>query len=341
MNRTIQEQMKFLQEHIADGGFLQSQEWMGFQECLGRRTFHFEGEGCFANVIEHTLPWVGKYWYIPRGPVIASDKYEDIGVARFLEDISRKARQERIGWIRIEPADEAMMRVWAEVSDVGVRKTAHDVQPKEILVMPIDGDEKGILADMKPKTRYNIRLAQKKGVRVFVSREQQHIDAFCDLVEITAKRDGIVPHPRSHYQKMLQMIPDDTLKLYLAEYEGKIVAANLVVFFGTYATYLHGASGNEYREVMAPSLLQWHQIQDAKKHGCLRYDFGGVKTKGTENDWSGITRFKQGFTPRQETTHFLGSYDVLIAKNQYRLYRILQGLKRLSRNLGRIAQVRR
>jgi lipid II:glycine glycyltransferase (peptidoglycan interpeptide bridge formation enzyme) len=91
-----------------------------------------------------------------------------------------------------------------------------------------------------------------------------------------AKRQGIMAHPENYYRKMFEVIPGDILKLYVAEYENKIIAANLVVFYGETCTYLHGASDDAFRNVMAPYLLQWLQIQDAKKAGCVRYDFGGV-----------------------------------------------------------------
>ncbi len=354
METTTREQMRVLQSHIADGGFLQSNEWLHFQELLGHRIFHFEADDCFANIIEYTLPPIGKYWYIPRGPVIINQQLTNnnhqTAINRqqttsnhkpseaFLHSIVVKAKQEGVGWIRIEPAKESDLSVWEQFPEVSIKKAAHDTQPREILVMPIDGTQEEVLARMKSKTRYNIRLAEKKGVRVFTSHEQEHIDTFCDLVAITAKRDGIVPHPREHYRKMLQAIPDAMLKLYLAEYEGTIVAANLVVFFGTYATYLHGASGNIHREVMAPYLLQWRQIQDAKKNGCEQYDFGGVKTKDAKNTWGGITRFKQGFAPAQDATHFPGSYDVVLASNRYRAYIALQTLKKAYRMVRRIVR---
>jgi len=333
METTTREHMKLLQNHIADGGFLQSNEWLHFQELLGHRTFHFEADDCFANIIEYTLPLTGTYWYIPRGPVVGKQQS-----TAFLQSVVAKARQRGVGWIRIEPSKEGDLSVWEQFPEVSVKKSAHDTQPREILVMPINGTEEEVLARMKSKTRYNIRLAEKKGVKIFTSHEQQHIDTFCDLVAITAKRDGIVPHPREHYQKMLQVIPDTMLKLYLAEYEGNIVAANLVVFFGTYATYLHGASGNIHREVMAPYLLQWQQIRDAKQNGCEQYDFGGIKTNDAKNTWGGITRFKQGFTPTQEGTRFPGSYDVVLASNRYRASIALQSLKKTYRMVRRIVR---
>ena len=333
MIQSDQNRIDFLNRHIVDGGFLQSEEWRGFQELVGRKTFHFESDNRFANIIEHTLPWVGTYWYIPRGPVMAHDMESPEVSRQFLMDIMARADQEGVGWIRVEPSGESVLRLWQIIADSAIQEAPHDMQPKEIFVMPIDGDEKDILSRMKSKTRYNIRLAEKKGVKVFVSHEQRHVDAFCDLVEVTAKRDGITPHPRAYYRKMLQAIPESMLKLYVAEYEGAVVAANLVVFFGEYATYLHGASGNDHREMMAPYLLQWRQIQDARANGCEHYDFGGVKMGDVESTWAGITRFKNGFSPHQPATLFLGSYDVPVHRWRYKTYRVMQCVKNFVRFL--------
>jgi len=208
------------------------------------------------------------------------------------------------------------------------------MQPREILVMDISKSEEDLLAQMKQKTRYNIKLAEKKGVKISVISEQgtvnnKYLGEFLRLVEITAKRDKITSHPESYYRKMFEIIPGDILKLYVAEYEGKIIAANLVLFFGRTATYMHGASDNEHRNLMAPYLLQWQQIVDAKKTGCGRYDFGGLKTGTDDNSWQGITKFKQGFAPETKTTKFPGCYDIILKPAKYNLYRALQKIKRI------------
>ena len=148
-----------------------------------------------------------------------------------------------------------------------------------------------------------------------------------------AKRQGITPHPDMYYKKMFETIPADNLKLYLAEYKNKIIAADLVVFFEGTATYLHGASDSEFRNVMAPHLLKWQEILDAKEKGCDRFDLGGIKTHNTQhithskNDWAGITRFKLGFSKNTEPTRFLGSYDIIVDRFKYWLYKIMQTTK--------------
>ena len=289
--------------------FLQSKIWREFQTSVGREVFEFEG----GNIIKHTLPIVGDYFYIPRGP------------EKFSEEILSLAKENNAGWIRIEPRDEALI----SKIEGSLFKSPHDMQPRETFVIDISKSEEDLLAEMKQKTRYNLKLARKKGIKVIISREKKYVDEFLRLVEVTSKRDGINSHPKDYYRKMIETIPEENLKLYLAEFNGKIIVANLVVFFQDLAIYLHGSSDNEFRNVMAPYLLQWRQIQDAKTVGCQNYDFGGIKTAQEDNSWMGITKFKRGFSPKTEPTQFPGCYDIIINPIKYRLYRIIQKIKAL------------
>ena len=303
--------LNFIQQNSPDGGFLQSEQWRNFQEATGKKTFNVSGENFWANIIEHQLPIVGKYFYISRGPLGESK----------IGEIIKLAKKEKAGWIRIDTS--------IKNGKYKIVKAPHDMQPKELFILDITKSEDELLAEMKSKTRYNIKVAEKKNVRIIVSSEKKYLDKFCELVEITSKRQGIVPHPRSHYQKMIEIIPSENIKLYCAEFEGEIIAANLVIFFGDTATYLHGASDDRFRNVMAPYLLQWRQIQDAKKFGATKYDFGGVKIDSSDNSWAGITRFKLSFSPNTKPVEFSGSYDIILNSKKYYLYRSLQYLKGL------------
>lgn len=257
--------------------------------------------------------------------------------------------------MRVEPGTEAIrdeiLRL-AQNDKLKTVKASHDMQPRETFVIDISKDEDMLLAEMKSKTRYNIRLAEKKGVRVFLSNNERFRKAFVDLVTGTADRKGIVPHPRKYYEKMLETLLGDTATLFVAEHESDILGVNLMVFHDGTATYLHGGSADVKREYMAPFLLQWEAIREAKRRGCTRYDFGGVKTgykmqdagcrmresEGTERkgdgknhtslimhhvsgDWAGITRFKTGFSPATEPTVFPGCYDIVLSPARYFLYR--------------------
>jgi peptidoglycan pentaglycine glycine transferase (the first glycine) len=340
---------KFIQDNSPDGGFLQSEEWRKFQESIGRKTFHMEHDGFWANVIEHQLPIVGKYFYIPRGPVVQSSAFpfpdksgnssrpQRLSVAMAgaakpnfsnLIDIVRK---NNAGWIRIEPRNEEILDLIKKYTDYKIVKAPHDMQPREILVMDITKPEEELLAEMKQKTRYNIRLAEKKNINVISQRssdiDKKYIDEFIRLVKITAQRDKIIPHPENYYRKMFETIPGGILKLYVAEYNNKIIAANLMVFYVETATYLHGASDDKFRNVMAPYLLQWQAVKDAKAAGFERYDLGGVSTR--YNSWAGITKFKTGFALNIRPIEFPGSWDIIISPFKYNIYNLMQKFKSL------------
>ena len=248
-------------------------------------------------------------------------------------------------WIRIEPETEEALNTLKEGNSLSIVKSPHDMQPRETFVIDIAKSEEELLAAMKPKTRYNIRLAEKKGVRVFVTREKKYQEAFLDLITATAERKDIVPHPRSYYEKFFTELPEDMCHLFVAEYEGKALAANLVISYGGTATYLHGGTSDEHRDAMAPMLLQWEQIKFAKTCGCSRYDFGGVhlatsyKLQATSSSWAGITRFKTGFSPKTVPTIFPGCYDIVLDKAAYRRYDQLRLLRRVAVSIRRFLHI--
>ena len=367
-----------------NNNFLQSQEWREFQESVGRKTFFVESEDSCpsassadksadrfsASLIEHDLPIVGKYFYIPRGPLaeISNDKFQislpkadqpgagnktqssNDKIKNGMREIIELAKKENAGWIRFDPRNENVLDLIKENINYKIAKAPHDMQPKENFVIDISKNNEELLNEMSQKTRYNIRLAEKKGVKIFAitnnqdtkskqisnSNEQiskKYVDEFLRLTKEMAERQGIKAHPEEYYRKMIKTLPAEMLKIYVAEYENKIIAANLMLFFNDTATYLHGASGNEYRNLMAPHLLQWQAILDAKNAGYTFYDFGGVKIQDTRhktqdtNSWQGITKFKLGFSPETKPMEFPGSYDIIIDRNRYFLYRILQKIK--------------
>jgi lipid II:glycine glycyltransferase (peptidoglycan interpeptide bridge formation enzyme) len=332
--------------------FLQSEQWLHFQKIFGRKTFCIK-RGCFlASIIEHKLPIVGKYFYLPKGPV-ASLGGEEFPISNFqfpnksqalisndkiksgIQEMVKLAKKENVGWIRIEPKNEEVLQFIRENIIEKVVKSTNDIQPKEIFVIDISKSEEQLLSEMKAKTRYNINLAKKKDILVRVisnfqtGESKKYVEEFLRLTVDMAKRQGISSHPESYYQKMIESIPEGVLRIYAAEYDGKVIATNLVVFYGNNAIYLHGASGNEHRNLMAPFLLQWRAILDAKRLGCTRYDFGGINTIDKKNKWEGITNFKLGFSPETKSVVFPGTYDIIINPRKYAAYKGLQRAKRL------------
>jgi peptidoglycan pentaglycine glycine transferase (the first glycine) len=281
--------------------FLQSKEWLDFQKSLGRKTWDAVG----ISIIKHNLPLKKSYLYSAR--LRPSDFDGQARWGKFLTRVKEIAKQENAIFFKIEPENEVNLKSF------GFKKS-HNIQPKKTLILDISESEQELLSQMHYKTRYNIQLAIKKGVKTYCSSPKtQNFNDFWRLMEETTKRDKFRPHPKEYYRKMLE-IPG--VELFIASYRDKIIAANIVVFFEKTAIYLHGASDYEHRNLMAPHLLQWEQIKEAKKHGCIEYDFWGID----EQKWPGVTRFKKGFAGKE--INYLGAYDLVFQSAWYWIYEI-------------------
>lgn len=323
---------EFIQNNSNCGGFLQSNHWIKFQNEFGIKNHLIFDNDFLANILEYKLPLIGKYFYVPRGPI--KNKYiKRNKLEKCIKDLVKLAKINRSNWIRIDNFDDEIKDI---LIDMGYKffKAPHDMQPKQIFVIDIEQSEKDILSKMKPKTRYNINLAIKKEVQIELVRDLEKnnhkIDIFLDLIEKTGNRKGIVFHPKDYYRKMLKNIDSNNLRLYLANYNNQIIAGAIMIIYGKMAIYLHGASDDDKKNVMAPFFLQWQMIKDAKNLGALKYDFGGVsinENQNNRNKWLGITRFKQGFSKNSQPIEFSGSYDVVINPLKYWIYRLIQKIK--------------
>ena len=331
----VQDKIKwndYIQRHAKnDGGFLQSWEWGEFQKVYGRKVLRLavrqNDEIAFGwQIIEMPLPLGLKYWYVPRPvwnqeSVISNQEF-------FFKQIYNFAKKEKAIFVRVDATTHLIPPLVrgdeGGLKNYGFRKTNLSIQPKEEFIIDITKPQEQLLAEMKPKTRYNIRVAEKHGIIVSSEPQAQSpefFDEFWNLIKKTSQRQGIHPHPKEYYQKMLEGLGKNGLaKLYTAQYQGKIIAANLITYFGKTATYLHGGTDDEFKNVMAPNLLQWQAICDAKKIGFECYNFGGVSN--TKKSWEGITRFKTGFCPDTKFTEYGGVWDLPVNKFWYRAYKL-------------------
>ena len=296
-----------------EGGLLQSSQWMDVLRAENKRIIQMQNGKDVLYGIEQKLPFVGKYLYFPRVQGIAEKTIEEMCALQY-------------GWIRIDVNNDEMMCM-LQKTQKKIVEAPHDMQPQENFIIDITKSEEVLLQEMKSKTRYNIRLAQKKGVEIFTSKEQKYIDKFYDLVTMTADRKAVSFHQKDHYEKILTFLSDETVTLYIARYQDEIVAINIISFFNDTATYLHGATSDHHRSAMAPFLLQWQAMRDARKRDCMWYDLGGIFTESGDSGKQGITRFKEGFAPGESIYNTKGSYDILLSPLRYKLYRILQKLR--------------
>lgn len=267
-----------------------------------------------ATLVKQPLTGGYFYWYAPRGPIIS----QTAGIGRgAIEDFlfsAVKKIDEKCLFLRLEPAS----------LPTGIKlflKKTVDLQPAKTLLLNLSSSEEELLSAMSQKTRYNIRLAEKKGVYIRVGTAADFSE-FWRLLNLTGARDGFRIHDAAHYRALLAAA-NKFIKLFLAEYEGKVIAAGLFCFWGETATYLHGASDNKWRGAMAPYLLQWAAIKEARAAGLRHYDFYGID----EKKWPGVTRFKLGFGGRKK--EYPGTYDLVFRPVTYRVYNFFRKLRRL------------
>ena len=262
--------------------------WAKFQELIGRKTWLLKGDHASALVVRHPLP-LGFCWLeIPRGPLFASHKAAEV----FLGQVANLAKSEKAIFVRFSPFENLNIGHSLEIGNWKLEIAKHDHHPQTTLVLDLSLSEEDLLKQMKPKGRYNIKVAEKGGVTV---RENQGVDPFYDLLVKTTGRDGFSANPKAYYEKMLQALQPHA-QLLMAGKDGKAIAGGIFVYLDKVGTYYYGASDHEYRNLMAPYLLQWEAIKEAKRRGCKTYDFLGIAPEGaTSHPWAGVTEFKKKF----------------------------------------------
>lgn len=295
-----------LNQPTQTGIFLQSEEWLVFQEKLGRKIYRLglvdeqNNLSAICGAIVNPLPLGKKYFYVPRGPVGKPEMLTD--------EIKKIVRKDGGIFLKIEPLTEISLPPLLRVGPV---------QPKQTLVLDLTKSEEELIAAMHEKTRYNIRLAEKKNLVL----KTETVDDFWKLMEETTKRDEFRAHPKKYYEKMLGGIMGDGKNKMRVElkivYQGITpLAAAIIGYFGDTVTYIHGASSNENRNLMAPYFLHWEIIREAKKLGYKYYDFWGID----EKKWPGVTRFKKGFGGFEIS--YPGTFDLPINKLWYKIYNL-------------------
>lgn len=201
-------------------------------------------------------------------------------------------------------------------------KAPVDIQPPSTVILDITLPEDSILGQMKSKTRYNIRLAEKKGVAVRYAGADE-IDTWYEMYKETAERDQIAIHERNYYSAPFDLIksfsgPQPDMQLFLAYIDEKPAAGIIVAAYGKRATYLYGASNNYKRNYMPAYALQWEGISWAKRKGCTSYDFFGIPpTNDPDHPMHGLYRFKTGFGG--SVIHRFGCWDYPVKPALYSL----------------------
>jgi lipid II:glycine glycyltransferase (peptidoglycan interpeptide bridge formation enzyme) len=267
-----------------------------------------------------TTPW--SILYCPRGPVI---EFKDENILdRLMNAIHQIAASHRAIFLQINPqlfdgdraiSERLTKRGFVKREKFGLFRL---MQPEWVYRVDVRQTEKELLDRMKSKTRYNIKLAAKKGIEIVEKQTIEDLHKFYDILKKTSARKKFALRGFSYFQAIWQeMVPNGLATLFFATYKGERLAGVLVFIFGNMCWYMYGASDDKYRNLMPSYALHWYVIQWAQKKGCAWYDLRGVPSFNPPSGHSGygVYRFKKGFGGDPYT--FLGDFYFIYKPRLY------------------------
>jgi len=309
----------WLQDNFTRPSFTLSYDWQDILTKEGQQTERIavmsDGKiAAVATVFYQSLPLGQRYAFCPMGPIIHPK--EDS--SEIFSALKKYFREQNCTFFRVENQTQNPEKFWAEK----IKKT-RDLNPQTTLILNLAQTTDELLKQMRPKTRYNIRLAQKHGLTI---KTEKNPDEFLNLLKKTGHRDGFRLHKSEHYKNILKSSLAHQITVYL---RGTPLASGIFVGFDDTFTYLFGASDYGYRNYMAPYLMQWTAIKTGQAYNYRYYDFFGIAPEGApkNHQYAGVTRFKKGFGGRVVSGS--GTYDLIIEPKKYFFYSALRKLKSL------------
>ncbi|MCA9370910.1 MAG: peptidoglycan bridge formation glycyltransferase FemA/FemB family protein [Candidatus Peregrinibacteria bacterium] len=313
--KELQEYDEWLRHH-PEGNFWQSIDRKAYVEAVGKKTrlyvYKYQGKIlCGAQVVIDTTKRNVATWEIPRGPV--GDEKEEL-----LKHIVEDARKEGAMAVFFSPESSVQMQGYP------VRCSERMIHCEATRIIDLTQSEDDILKQMKPKGRYNIRLARKHDVH---AEESDDIDGFIAMVKQTAKRDGFTALSPQKYKAFYENLEESFLIIaYHPENNAKPISGALGVIWKDEAVYYYGASDHEFRALMAPYRVQWRAMRYCKENGCKTYDLLGIapENAGPTHPWHGITEFKEKLGGKLVT--YPPEQVIVLKPMTYRLLRLKRKL---------------
>ncbi|MGB9859531.1 MAG: lipid II:glycine glycyltransferase FemX [Moorellaceae bacterium] len=316
------------------GHILQTYAWGEVKAATGWQPWRLvvEEEGkivAAVSLLQRRLPYIRKsIFYAPRGPVV---DFTHTSLCDFLlRAVKDLARQKGAILLKIDPdipSENTQVRQWLQQKGFKLACAGtgfEGVQPRHVFRLDLRPSLEEIKQNFHPKTRYNIGLAQRKGVTVKAECTVEDLADFYRLLQETALRDRFLIRSYDYFLTLWkELVERGYAKLFLAYYQGRPIAGTLAFILGDKAWYMYGASSNRHRNVMPNYLLQWTMICWAKEQGCTLYDFRGVPGDLSEDHpLYGLYRFKKGFNG--VFTEFIGEYDLVYSPLYYGIWRLAQ-----------------
>lgn len=290
---------------------VKSSEWLS-------EAVYLEKNGNITACMSLLIRRFGNYSiiYAPRGPVC--DIYDLSEVKELIKEVEPIAKKYNAFVLKFDPEIKYDAKLEAIYKSNGFKVENRDnkkhelIQPMYNMILNLEGKtEEEIFKGYSEKTRYNIRVAEKKGVTVRYSRSEEDLKKFTELSYITAERDKITLRDYDYYKKMLDAFDENHLRIYLAEHEGEVLSGAIALNYGGKLFYIYGASSNNKRNLMPNYLMQQEMIRWGIETGCSNYDFGGVFDLSKSN---GLFRFKEGFCKTEGVTKYIGEISFVYKK---------------------------
>ena len=296
---------------------LQSWEWGEFREKTGNEIIRFPNYQLTLHKIPLTKYKIGA---LIKGPAPTQ---------KMLNELKKLAKEENLIFIKLEPNVPKDERLKKLLKDNGAVSGKTLFTPTTFWI-DLTPKEEDLLKSFKSKTRYNIRLAQKKGVEVVEDNSKKAFEKYIELTKKTVERQGFYAHTEKYHRLMWEILhPPGIARLLVAKYKKEIIAAWIVFVWHDFLYYPYGASSDKYKNIMASNLIMWEAVRYGKSLGLKTFDLWG------REPGKGFTRFKEGYNPK--VVEFLGTWD-LITSPLYYPYRLAEVLRwaflRLGAGLG-------
>lgn len=310
---------------------LQSWEWGEFRKQTGlkiERLGFYESGKLKAGVQAtfHPIPLIGKTaGYVPKGYMPDDEQ---------LAALKQLGSQNNALFIKLEPnvsnpvESESAHHQIAQYLLKNNCQAGRPLFTKYTFVLDLTKSEEQLFSQLSSKTRYNVNLAYKKGVRIIENSTAEGMETYIKILEATTERQGFYAHGPSYFRTMWESLgKSGMLRIFHASYEGQILTAWIMFVFNNVLYYPYGASIREHRDVMANNLLMWEMIKFGKSLNCEKFDMWG--SLGPDPDpkhpWFGFHRFKKGYGGVLHET--LGTYDLIVDNRFYGLFRIAEDIR--------------
>jgi len=319
-------------EQSKEKTFLQSWNWGEFQKAMGSKIWRlgiYDNNNLIAtSLVIKIKAKRGNFLFVPHGSAMKHQVLETL-----LNELKKIAKEERADFIRIAPISERNYKNIKLFKNLGFRNAPIHMHPELSWELDISFSEDELLMGMRKTTRYLIKQGLKnKDIKIIQSKELKDIEIFNEINKQTVKRHHFIPFSLEFLKKQFSAFrSDNQISIFLAKYQGEIIASGIFIFWQNIGFYHHGASSLKHPKIPVSYLLQWEAIKEAKKRNCKLFNFWGIiSEKEKSHPWAGLSLFKKGFGGYEKS--YVKTQDFPISKKYWLIF-VFEKLRKMKRRL--------